>query len=53
MVDIEKLLAELTLEEKVSLLAGVDTWRTVPIPRLSIPSVKVGTALFTPLYPDQ
>jgi hypothetical protein len=48
MVDIEKLLAELTLEEKVSLLAGVDTWRTVPIPRLSIPSVKVGTALFTP-----
>jgi hypothetical protein len=54
MVDIEKLLAELTLEEKVSLLAGVDTWRTVPIPRLSIPSVKVGTALFhPPLYPDQ
>jgi hypothetical protein len=41
MVDIEKLLAELTLEEKVSLLAGVDTWRTYPIPRLNIPSVKV------------
>lgn len=41
MVDIDNLLAELTLEEKVSLLAGADTWRTAAIPRLNIPSVKV------------
>jgi hypothetical protein len=41
MVNIDNLLAELTLEEKVSLLAGADTWRTAAIPRLNIPSVKV------------
>jgi hypothetical protein len=41
MVDIDSLLAQLTLEEKVSLLAGADTWRTAAIPRLSIPAVKV------------
>ncbi|KAH8551262.1 glycoside hydrolase family 3 domain protein [Umbelopsis sp. PMI_123] len=41
MVDIDNLLAQLTVEEKVSLLAGADTWRTAAIPRLSIPAVKV------------
>ncbi|KAH8551074.1 glycoside hydrolase family 3 domain protein [Umbelopsis sp. PMI_123] len=41
MVDIDNLLAQLTLEEKVSLLAGADTWRTAAIPRLNIPAVKV------------
>ncbi|KAJ2958519.1 hypothetical protein NQZ79_g5927 [Umbelopsis isabellina] len=41
MVNIDKLLSELTIEEKVSLLAGVDTWCTYPIPRLNIPSAKV------------
>ncbi|EYB68607.1 hypothetical protein DEIPH_ctg019orf0020 [Deinococcus phoenicis] len=31
----------MTLEEQVSLLAGADSWRTVPIPRLKIPSPKM------------
>ncbi len=34
-------LAELTLEEKISLLSGASTWRTVPIERLGIPAVKM------------
>lgn len=38
---IPKLLKELSIDEKVSLLAGKDWWNTVPIPRLNIPSVKV------------
>ncbi len=38
---IEKLLNDMTLEEKVSLLAGANFWETVPIPRLNIPSIKV------------
>jgi beta-glucosidase len=38
---INALLAQMTLAEKVSLLAGVDTWRTVPIERLNIPSIQV------------
>ena len=38
---IEALLSQMTLEEKISLLAGIDLWRTVPIPRLGIPQIKV------------
>ena len=38
---IERLLAQMTLEEKVSMLAGVDHWRTVPVERLDIPAIKV------------
>ncbi|MFZ0544425.1 MAG: glycoside hydrolase family 3 C-terminal domain-containing protein [Candidatus Promineifilaceae bacterium] len=41
MTDIEQLLSELTTEEKISLLGAKDTWHTVPIPRLGIPSIKV------------
>ncbi len=37
--DIRKLIAELTLEEKASLCAGLDSWHTVPIDRLGIPSI--------------
>lgn len=40
-LDIDNLLDQMTLEEKVSLLAGKDFWHTVPIPRLGIPSVRV------------
>lgn len=36
---VDDLLGELTLKEKVSLLSGKDTWRTVPIERLGIPAV--------------
>lgn len=41
MTDIEKLLSELTTEEKISMLGALDTWHTIPIPRLGIPSIKV------------
>jgi beta-glucosidase len=41
MEKIESLLNEMTLEEKVSLAAGADFWRTVPIERLGIPAIKV------------
>jgi len=38
---IESLLSQMTLEEKVTLLAGENMWNTVPIPRLGIPAMKV------------
>jgi beta-glucosidase len=38
---IRELISQMTLEEKISLLAGVDWWRSMPIPRLGIPSFKV------------
>ncbi len=38
-MDIEKLLGELTVSEKCALLVGADSWHTVAIPRLGIPSV--------------
>ncbi|KAJ4361538.1 hypothetical protein N0V95_001790 [Ascochyta clinopodiicola] len=36
----ERILASLTLEEKVSLLAGKDFWETVPIPDKGVPAIK-------------
>src|SRR5512136_1131853 len=41
MADIDHLLSQMTLEEKVSLLAGADFWHTVPVKRLGIPAMKV------------
>jgi len=38
---IEDLVAQMTLEEKVSMLAGADDWHTVPVERLGIPAIKV------------
>ena len=38
-MDVEKILTELTLEEKASLCSGVDFWSTQPVERLGIPSV--------------
>lgn len=38
---IEALIAQMTLEEKVSLLAGADMWHTVGIERLGVPAIKV------------
>ncbi|KAJ5578457.1 uncharacterized protein N7459_007421 [Penicillium hispanicum] len=40
-VNVDNLLARLTLDEKISLLAGHSTWRTTGIPRLGIPPLKV------------
>ena len=41
MSKIESLIAQMTLEEKISMLAGADFWHTVPIERLGIPPMKV------------
>jgi beta-glucosidase len=38
---IESLLKELTLDEKVSLVSGVDMWHTPAVSRLGIPGLKV------------
>ena len=40
-MDIEKLISEMTLEEKASLLSGADFWHTKAVPRLGIPSTMV------------
>lgn len=40
-MEIEKILKELTLEEKASLVTGADSWKTKSIERLGIPSVTV------------
>ncbi|HEX8990939.1 MAG TPA: glycoside hydrolase family 3 C-terminal domain-containing protein [Anaerolineales bacterium] len=37
----EGLIAAMTIEEKISLLAGVDLWHTAEIQRLGVPSIKV------------
>lgn len=40
-LDVESLLEQLTLAEKVTLTAGKDFWHTNAIPRLSIPSIRL------------
>ena len=40
-MDIKKLISEMTLEEKCSLLSGEDFWHTRPIERLGIPRAMV------------
>jgi beta-glucosidase len=39
--DVERLLAELTLDEKASLTCGADMWTVPGVPRLGIPAVTV------------
>ncbi|HEY3311365.1 MAG TPA: glycoside hydrolase family 3 C-terminal domain-containing protein [Anaerolineales bacterium] len=41
MADIENLIAQMTLDEKISMLAGADLWHTTPVARLGIPAFKV------------
>ena len=38
-LDVPRLLAELTLDEKAALLGGADRWHTEPIERLGIPAI--------------
>ncbi len=38
-MDVKKLIAQMTLEEKASLCSGLDFWHTKPVERLGIPSV--------------
>ena len=40
-IDIGELVMRMTLDEKISLLAGVDLWHTSAVERLGIPSIKV------------
>ncbi len=40
-LDVSALLAQLTIEEKVSLLDGADFWRTQPVERLGIGKIMV------------
>ena len=40
----ESVLESLTLEEKISLLAGKNFWETVPIPEKGVPAIKVWKA---------
>src|SRR2546421_10852266 len=41
MPDLEDLLSQMTVQEKVALLAGTNTWYMVPVERLGIPSLKM------------
>lgn len=38
-LDVDKILSELTLEEKATLTSGVGFWNTAPIERLGVPSI--------------
>jgi len=38
-MDVKKLVSQMTLEEKASLLSGLDFWHTKPVERLGVPSV--------------
>lgn len=39
--DVERVLAQLTLEEKAALTSGTDFWRTEPVERLGVPAAMV------------
>ena len=51
MFDIEKLINELTLDEKISLLTGFNSWYSNKIPRLKIPSIKMVLMEFVEILP--
>jgi beta-glucosidase len=40
-LEVESVLSQLTIDEKVALTAGKDFWHTVPVPRLGIPSIRL------------
>ena len=40
-MDVEKLLSQLTVEEKAALVSGTNFMYTNPVPRLNIPSVRM------------
>src|SRR5437763_9520684 len=41
MPDVENLLSQMTIKEKVAMLSGMNDWYTVPVERLGIPSLKM------------
>ncbi|KAL4925389.1 beta-glucosidase H [Aspergillus undulatus] len=40
-LDVEKVIQELRLGEKIDLVSGIDFWHTAPVPRLNIPSLRM------------
>lgn len=38
--DVEEVLGQLTIQEKISLVSGVDYWHTAPVHRLNVPSIR-------------
>lgn len=42
LLNVDQVLSDLTLDEKVKLLAGRDTWGTFAVERLNVPSLTVG-----------
>ncbi|KAL1890713.1 hypothetical protein Sste5346_008037 [Sporothrix stenoceras] len=40
-LDVDAVLAQLTLDEKISLLSGIDFWHTAAIPRLGVPTIRL------------
>lgn len=40
-LDVDTIASNLTLDEKIQLLAGADFWRTVPFPAKGVPYIKV------------
>ena len=51
-LNVDQVLRDLTLEEKVKLLSGQDTWSTYPVERLNIPSITVCCWLASKRYLD-
>ena len=39
--DVEEVISQLNIDEKISLLSGVDFWHTAAVPRLGIPTIRV------------
>ncbi|EXJ58064.1 beta-glucosidase [Cladophialophora yegresii CBS 114405] len=39
--DVEDVLSQLTIPEKVALLSGIDFWHTAPVHRLGVPSIRL------------
>ena len=41
MADIQKILSQMSIEEKCALCSGIDMWRTVPMKKYGIPTMRV------------
>jgi beta-glucosidase len=39
--NVEDVLTKLDLNEKISLLSGIDFWHTAAVPRLNVPSIRL------------
>ena len=39
--DVDHVLSQLTIDEKIALLSGSDPWHTAPVKRLNIPKIRL------------